>query len=81
MILEHTHRTHQMRTGLRAALHLMLVFHGPWNMDIKNVDDFEQRWRGTEEYEKTVRRLAAWLESFSPGFEAKTHECRGQLCG
>lgn len=75
MELEHTHRTHQIRTDYElAALTLM----GTWEK--KDVDTMEADYRGRPQFEEFLKRTAAWLEEFQAGHTFKQHECSGQGC-
>jgi len=79
--LEHTHRTHQIRTDYElAALSVMATELSASAGKAWEVDDVEHEFRGRPVFEETVKAIAAWLEEFNPGFKAKPHECGGQLC-
>lgn len=80
MDLKHTHRTSFVRSDYElAAIHVMLVMNGK-EPNPSTIEAWEADFRGTTEYEKTLRKMADWLQKFRPGFVAAQHECGGQLC-
>lgn len=59
MKLKHTHRTDFARSDYElAALHVILVFNGQ-EPNPATIEDFENRFRGSAGFEKSLRAAAA----------------------
>lgn len=81
MKIKHTHRTNQIRSDYElAALVAICTFNHGRPATTEDVNDFEARFRGISEFEKTLRVLADWLALAAPTLEFEEHKCGGQLC-
>jgi len=79
--IKHTHRTHQVRSDYElAALVAICTFNYGRPAVPEDIEDFEARFRGNPDFEKTLRVLADWLALAAPTLEFEEHKCGGQLC-
>ncbi len=81
MELKHTHRTSFIRSDHElAALSAITTLNKGIPSTAQDINEFEHKFRGHSDFERSLRALATWLRDFNPDFKAVEHDCAGQLC-